>query len=117
MTDEDEKLWQSVTKDVKPLKRDLQSLWHKKIRPPKGLPETFPTVLDLHGKTIQQAYDVVNLYLEQARDRNLRFVKVITGRSGDIATEFPRWIEGHPYIKRHETLNGGGAFKIWIRNS
>ena len=42
-------------------------------------------------------------------------ITVITGRSGQIAQEFPSWLHNRREIARVEPLNGGGAFRVTFR--
>jgi DNA-nicking Smr family endonuclease len=70
-----------------------------------------PTTLDLHGFTVQEAYQVARRFLNDREGT----VTVITGRSGEICKEFPTWAALHPNVRTCSQMNGGGAFLIKLR--
>lgn len=54
--------------------------------------------LDLHGYSVQQAFDVLHDFLDEATARRLRCVEVITGLGGidtigAVRRELPHWLE------------------------
>lgn len=79
----------------------------KPITPP-------PRARDLHGMTLQQAYHAVQQALQEGGGSQ-GSITFVTGKSGKIREEFPRWLEGHQEILRTEELNGGGAFRVVFR--
>lgn len=70
--------------------------------------------LDLHGLTAQVAYTAFQAFVGGSVGR-YKSVTVVTGRSGLIRREFEHWIAAHPDIRRAEPLNGGGAFRVYLR--
>jgi DNA-nicking Smr family endonuclease len=70
-----------------------------------------PTVLDLHGFTVDEAYREVRDFL----DGKTRMVTVITGRSGVIRREFPHWLAQFSNVSSYEETNDGGAFKVKLK--
>lgn len=111
MTPEDVRLWKLVTEGIIPLNFPVSAA---AIRPSARpvLQNPAPTVLDLHGLTLQAAHAAVRRFVSQARHNGMRHVVVITGLSGGIRREFPHWVEQLPEVRRSETLNGGGAFRL-----
>lgn len=70
-----------------------------------------PLCLDLHGMTVQDAYDRTRAFLSVSSGS----VMVITGKSGIIRAEFPYWLDGFDAVASYRECNGGGAFKIALR--
>lgn len=52
---------------------------------------------DLHGLKIQDAYDKSKEFLDSSCGYNHKYVRVITGKSGEICREFPFWVETWRY--------------------
>jgi len=77
----------------------------------------FPTTLDLHGYKIHDAYLKTIEYLKNARYHNLKTVIIITGKSGKINEEFPYWLDKMSFIRSINQINGGGAWRVIIKNS
>lgn len=71
--------------------------------------------LDLHGYTVQGAYEATRSFIEQARYDRLRRVTVITGRSGQIRREFPHWMRTNSDVARFIETRGGGGFHMMLR--
>jgi DNA-nicking Smr family endonuclease len=74
-----------------------------------------PPSIDLHGRTVQDAYDTVRTYVAAALAAGHENVVVVTGRSGTIRAEFPHWAEKLPGVRRAEVLPGDGAFRLKLR--
>jgi DNA-nicking Smr family endonuclease len=103
-TPPDMHLWNHVARTVTPLGEPLTGS-------PRLYPTPFPTTLDLHGYTIEEAYQEARAYLSEAQCHH-REVTVITGRSGQIRAEFPVWAAEHPCVRAAEERNGGGAYLV-----
>ncbi len=83
--------------------------------------------LDLHGYTLQNAYNLFAEFIEYCHTEKLKNVLIITGKgtgtSGQtINYEFPHWCESNmiePYIRSYkhaEAIHGGnGAFYVRLR--
>jgi hypothetical protein len=69
--------------------------------------------IDLHGLCLADAYSATMNLLAAATDRS---VTVVTGLSGAIKGEFPRWFDHLPHLRIEEQF-GGGAFKIHFRRN
>lgn len=108
----DQRLWQAVTADVRPLERARAISPPAKRQPlPQPRQRASGRPLDLHGYTVAEAYDRLRAHLEQTERRLI----VVTGRSGLIRQEFAAWLERDQRIVRVEELNGGGAFRLHLR--
>lgn len=107
---EDARLWAHVRRGVIPLgepcpgERPLDA-----VRPPGGI--------DLHGDTVQRAYERVRETVAEARAAGRRELVVVTGRSGRINAEFPVWAARDPDVRALEPLRGGGAYRIRLRKA
>ena len=49
--------------------------------------------LDLHGFTLEEAYQEFTDFIYAAYQENISKVEIITGKSGRIRQEFPHWAE------------------------
>lgn len=81
--------------------------------------------LDLHGKTVQTAYQALEKFLQAAHADHIRCVEVITGRgSGDaggaIRRELPHWLS-HPTLRplvlaaAHPHPRNDGSTRLLLR--
>jgi DNA-nicking Smr family endonuclease len=78
--------------------------------------------LDLHGLTEAMAHRTLARFLEAAAGRGVRRVLVVTGRSGVLKTQVPRWLaeagfqrlvaKTEPAERRH---GGEGALCVSLR--
>lgn len=72
--------------------------------------------IDLHNYTIQEAYLVVVLAIEDCYNNGEKTFQVITGVSGEIHREFPMWIESNLKVRDcYEIGRGGGMFNVTLR--
>ena len=116
MTPDDKKLWEAVTNSVK-----LVGSVSPKIGSPRnqvGSRGSYmrPT-LDLHGYGLNDALRESAAFIKEAKRVKLKYVRIVTGRSGQIRREFPFWLENISEIRRYEVMNGGGAFKIFLKKN
>lgn len=115
MSPEDEAVWKQATVGIKPIER--------KPVPPAPSPrgriairaQQFSPFLDLHGFTVEGAFEATQRLVYEARVYGLRYVTVVTGKSGLICCEFPSWVELIPAVSRIEPMNGGGAFTVYLK--
>lgn len=110
----DAALWEAVTSDIVPLGAIAK-------QPSKGpgvlLHGCFTRpidrgTLDLHGLTLDAAYAAAKDYVDKAIERA---PTIITGISGQIKSEFEFWFENHPSVRKVESLNGGGAYRLHLK--
>jgi DNA-nicking Smr family endonuclease len=78
--------------------------------------------LDLHGHTQAQAFDALARFLAGAQARGHRTVLVVTGKSGVLRHEVPRWLRlapNAPRVLSSETARpgdgGDGALYVLLR--
>lgn len=113
----DKALWARLTQGV----RRLDGAPTSPIQGKNWLEATTPRQsayhpsLDLHGLTIHAAHSAVLDHVYQGRQMGYRVLTVISGRSGQINAEMPRWLEGHRDVRSIESMNGGGAWKICLK--
>lgn len=117
MDSEDQQLWKEVTASVRPL-GDTSP--HDPFPMAPLYATSWPTnpcpgSLDLHGLTLNQAFDQTKRFLYHAHGAGLKEVVIITGRSGAICAEFPAWTTTIPIITRYAILPNGGSFKVSLR--
>jgi len=62
--------------------------------------------LDLHSFTVHQAYLRCQDFVGQHLQQHSHYIVVITGRSGQIADEFPAWVKNIPGVKKIVPLDG-----------
>ena len=120
----DEQLWEEVKRTVKPVKRRVKRDLPKRLRVVRGAPKPPKTILDLHGKTVQEAFDATNAFVKRARLAGLKEITIITGRGTTgkalIKNEFEGWLENPnitPHIRQHQWQNRGGAVKIALKKN
>ncbi len=113
MRDEDNALWAAYTRDVVPLA-------HRPTAPPGRPPR--PVVaplgdayLDLHGMPLHDAWKAVRDHVLSAALEGKKRTLVVTGLSGAIRQEFPRWVENLPRVREATATNGNGAFVLRLR--
>tara|TARA_B100001540_G_scaffold315805_1_gene343979 strand:- start:4765 stop:5454 length:690 start_codon:yes stop_codon:yes gene_type:complete len=112
--------------------------WQQKLRRGKAHPEA---VLDLHGRTQEQAFDILRRFVFHAALREYRCILVITGKGrsrvqdeGDFSSEqygerrgvlrasLPGWIEGTElrhhvvsYFSANQNHGGEGAYYLILK--
>ncbi len=115
--------WEKIIKEIQPLKKKAVSFSSQKLKlknpkessvktnwTPKE-PKVYPR-LDLHGFTEEGAFERIKAFFEANKGQEVR---VITGKSGILRQNFPRWCELGvlskycKYIKLEET---GGSFLV-----
>lgn len=106
MSEDDKALWKTVTDTVVPLGNP-----GSKKKPLRVFPITEPSILDLHGLTVQEAYDITMAFLGTTTHES---VTIITGRSGIIRAEFERWVENLKVVRSTTSVNDG-AFLVRLR--
>jgi DNA-nicking Smr family endonuclease len=105
--------------------------WNNYITKLWSKPETFfkpnkarqdeQQILDLHGMTIQTAFNKTRQFVQRHYDIGSKLITVITGKSGKIADEFPYWLNNLPCIHSYEQLEDSrgqsGAYIIRLKKS
>ncbi|MBO7483683.1 MAG: Smr/MutS family protein [Alphaproteobacteria bacterium] len=118
----DEGLWEQLKATLKPVKKRVKHDLPKRLRVVRGAPKAPKTILDLHGLTVQEAFESSQKFIAQARKSSLKEITVITGRGTTgkalIKNEFEGWLENpkfKPHIRAHQWQNKGGAVKIALK--
>ena len=71
--------------------------------------------LDLHGFTLEDAFDEFSDFIYEAYNDNLSNVEIVTGKSGQIRKEFPFWSENNHQIRSIEASWHGGSFVVKLQ--
>lgn len=138
MKEQDLKLWKSFVKDVQKL--DNKNIVKKEtsIKISKSIQNDFSSVLDLHGYTLNNAFQITLDFIEKNYNIGNLKVTIITGRSGQMYQEFVGWlsnpkisryiryyqkmekIPGHKERSYHNIFSGKkqdpGSFQIFLKN-
>ena len=73
--------------------------------------------MDLHGLTLDEAYNRVKDAFADCYSKGIRKLKVITGRSGEICRQFPIWAELDTNVKSVTLNRDGGSYSIRIKEN
>ena len=111
-----------VTKVLKPsVTFTLDSKIKKQMRSNKL---TFNAILDLHGKTEIQAYELIKNFIKDSYLTNFKNVIIITGkgldRKGKLKLKTPLWLKSEglsKYVVGFETMphNKGGEGALFVK--
>ena len=117
LTPADQAIWSQVTKDVRPLGQ-------APVAPSEGLPcitvseprsPVYSPRMDLHGVTVHEAFGMVQDHIYQGAQNGYKRLTIITGRSGQINQELPRWLERNSYVRSVTQLPNGGSWEVTIK--
>lgn len=117
--------WATFTQTVKPLK-GRGNLVFKEIPPRlkvrKALLGELLYELDLHGKTLEEAYRITLQFINLHHKKGTKEITVITGKGslkkGLIKNEIVFWLETKAFkdkINSFEWINDGGVLKITLK--
>tara|TARA_R110000787_G_C13064364_1_gene408206 strand:- start:248 stop:484 length:237 start_codon:yes stop_codon:yes gene_type:complete len=67
--------------------------------------------VDLHGKTIHNAWKIFNNAIVDAHFKGARSIVVVTGK-GQMQTEFDSWCSNHPKVSGYELRKDGGSYLV-----
>lgn len=158
LSPEDLRLWQSQLKDVKPLptaekvREEISLPKRPKLPQPQGrslerqLGTSLPSIplqdfgrkdlrhlridgrLDMHGMTMDQAYNALEQFLIRSQERGFKIVLIITGKGAlssenTLRRQLPRWVKETPVGRLVTSLHhpakpqdgGQGAFYLGVR--
>lgn len=117
--------WEELKKTISPLKNKKGE--HFVEASPKRLRVRKTTgdliyLLDLHGFTVEEAYQIFNRFLTVHTLHQSKSIRVITGKGKDeegaIHKEMPLWLENPKIadkIREVKWLNGGGSIEIILK--
>jgi len=119
LSSDEQDLWSRVTQDVAPL-------GESSAVPVDGAPyfkvpvvrnAVFHPKIDLHGLTIQEAYSTVLDHIANGALLGYKRLTIVSGKSGQINIELPKWAERHSAVRSVEPFNGGGAWEICLKKA
>ena len=117
LTSEDAALWARVTKGIRPLGSSpvssCEGQEYFEVPTPRSV--AYNPRMDLHGATIHEAFGMVNEHIYQGTQNGYKKLLIITGKSGQINLELPRWLERNPSVRSVKQLANGGSWEIAIR--
>lgn len=118
---EDIALWNKFISTVTPLKKtkvkiEVHKQYFRKVM------YSVSYILDLHGYTVQEAYNTVIDFISRHHRINTNHITIITGKginnTGLIKNEIVDWLDTNilkQYIKSYEWTNDNGALKIYLK--
>ena len=105
-------------------KKDMRSNYTKSIRKKKIKPDV---VLDLHGHTLYSSKKVLNKYIINCYEKNIRNILIVTGKGkmnkGKLKEEVPKWLN-EIYLNKYlvsvnfasKHFGGNGALLVRVKN-
>ncbi len=125
MVSTDFELWEQLKQTVEPLRQNADTEQPKlppRLRVSKTEVIELIDTLDLHGLTIQQAFELLKHFLFVHERAGSKSVIVITGKGfktpGKIKSEFMLWMDT-PFFKEKireiKWMNDGGAVTLFLR--
>ena len=121
-TNDDKKLWNEVIKGIEPLcvnsivynKNIVKSIDYNKNK--------IEYILDLHGFSVQEAYNKVYSFIKKHYNNKSKYVIIITGKGtiekeGLIHKEILNWfdtVKFNRYIKAYKWINNNGALQVYL---
>lgn len=118
----DFELWEKLKQTVQPIlsgSLDFPVPPRLKVR---RVIKTLPCVLDLHHKTLDEAYSETLNFLATHFQKGTKKVQIITGKGhageGAIHCEFDGWLDTaafRAYIRASEWTNDKGAINLWLK--
>jgi DNA-nicking Smr family endonuclease len=117
--------WLSEIQDVEPLQQTNVEQLKSAARKPLKLKSKLDAIRDryenqvtlqkdLHGFTVDQAHKQTIQFIEHSFAIGTREVVLITGASGQIKQEMPRWLDLISHVQKYEIVNGG-SYKVRIK--
>lgn len=118
---DDIEVWNRLISTVTPLKKTkVKTEVHKQYF--RKVIYEISYVLDLHGYTVQEAYNTVIDFISRHYRINTNRITIITGKginnTGLIKNEIVDWLDTNilkQYIKSYEWTNDNGALKIYLK--
>ncbi len=118
----DEQLWQQLKEKVKPVQRKVKKDIPKRLRVVRKKELITSSILDLHGLTVQDAFEKTGTFIQRTHHIGLKEITIITGRGTTgkalIKNEFENWLENNniaSHIRAYSWKNRGGAVKINLK--
>ena len=123
---DDLSVWESLKNTLKPIfcHRENQAVSFPKRLRVRPCPQTeLLNVLDLHGLTVEMAYQTLKQFINLHIQQNSKMITIITGKGskekeGLIHKEIKGWLETPFFRERINQIrwqNGGGALEIMLK--
>ena len=123
---EDMTLWESIKKTLKPLFKNRgqePTPFPRRLHVHAAPQRELLSVLDLHGLTIEQAYQALRQFIVLHARAQSKIITIITGKGtknkeGLIHHEILNWLDTPFFrekINEFQWLNGGGALRIRLK--
>ena len=120
----DQKLWEDLKAGILGDKNCPQRDIPKRLRVVRSQTAELSGMLDLHGLTVQQAFDTTVRFLSKHHRAGTKQVLIVTGRGtmgqGLIKKEFDGWLKNpkiQKYVRTSSWQNRGGAIKITLKKN
>lgn len=118
----DEQAWDELKAGILNKKNTPQRDIPKRLHVVRAKASELSNMLDLHGQTVQQAFDTTLNFLSRHYRVQTKEVLIITGRGsmgqGLIKKEFDGWLNNpkiQKYVRASTWQNRGGAIKITLK--
>ena len=118
----DEKVWEDLKAGILSQKNTPQPDIPKRLHVVRAQTPKLSYTLDLHGQTVQQAFDVTLRFLSNHYHTQTKEVLIITGRGtmgqGLIKKEFDGWLKNpkiQKYVRSSMWQNRDGAIRIILK--
>jgi len=118
----DEQVWEDLKSGILSQKNTPKWDIPKRLRVVRANATELSNILDLHGQTVQQAFDMTVRFLSRHHRAKTKEVLIITGRGtmgqGLIKKEFDGWLKNpkiQKYVRTSAWQNRGGAIKIALK--
>lgn len=110
MKDEDKKLWEMFVNGT----LRLNTITPEKLNSVRCKISPISKVLDLHNYSVQDAYFLFGKFIETHYEIASKKITVITGKSGQIRSEFETWAANNKQINAIKLKANGGSFTIQL---
>lgn len=124
LTDKDLQDWQNLTQETTPLDKETIKVpdMPKTLRAKPVGKRQLLTTLDLHGFTVQEAFEETKRFILVHQKAGTKLIHIITGRGiggvGKIKKEMPLWLQTPFFQERVNSFsweNSGGVVAITLK--
>ncbi|MBP5343609.1 MAG: Smr/MutS family protein [Alphaproteobacteria bacterium] len=118
-------MWDKIKAHFNPIKKTHQQReLPDKLRVRRKNAVSLSNVLDLHHKTIQEAYVATQDFIQKHARLGTKNIQIITGKGrlgqGAIRSEFEGWLDTpkfRQYIRTNEWTNDKGAMNLCLKKT
>ena len=116
-------LWNKIKSSLIPIRKTHQPAdFPPRLRVHRKQPVPYPNILDLHHKTVQEAYTSTQEFIRKHALLGTKNIQIITGKGhlgqGAIRSEFEGWLDTpqfRKYISAQQWTNDKGAMKLCLK--